>query len=312
MADKTGYERYGLTGNPFRDLSSETLDVIDIFHVNQPVDDVLDQMRSEIIEKENKAVVVLLAELGAGKTERLLMIQEEARRKDNFCVMRSVTRETKWVAKGVADSILEELKKSKKKKMVQPRWISKIKKISRTAHKDYDPELAGKAIAEALNSSAPSFLLLNDIHGLETGQDTPAFLNTLHALFDSIEPGVMIVMTSDMEYYNGLVAQDKSLAARVNRILVIPPLSDKEASLMIAKRLLAKRVVKEMNPFYPFTESSIAEINQMARGNPREVLKMADQVMEQAMRRKTIQIDEDLVQAVLELSIVPSSAVYTV
>lgn len=302
MAERTGYERYGLTGNPFRDLSSETLDVIDIFHVNQSMDPALDQMRSEVMEMENKAVVVLLAELGAGKTERLLLIQEEARRKGYFCVLRNITRETKWVAKGVAESLLEEGKRANKKKMVQPRWLAKVKKLYRTAHKSYDPEWAGEVIAEALNGSAPAFLLLNDIHGLESGQDTPTFLNTLHAIFDNLEPGVMVVMTSDTNYFKENIAKDESLVARINRIFVVPPLNDKEASLMIAKRLLAKRVVKEMASFYPFTESSIAEMNRRAEGNPREILKMADQVLEVAVRKKTIQIDEDLVSSVLDPS----------
>jgi hypothetical protein len=186
--------------------------------------------------------------------------------------------------------------------MVQPRWLAKLKKLYRTAHKSYDPEWAGEVIAEALNGSAPSFLLLNDIHGLESGQDTPTFLNTLHAIFDNLEPGVMVVMTSDTNYFKDNIAKDESLVARINRIFVVPPLSDKEVALMIAKRLLAKRVVKEMASFYPFTESSIAEINRRAEGNPRELLKMADQVLEVTVRKKAIQIDEDLVRLVLDPS----------
>jgi len=35
------YDRYGLTGNPFRDLSNESIEDVELFHVNLPVDEVL-------------------------------------------------------------------------------------------------------------------------------------------------------------------------------------------------------------------------------------------------------------------------------
>ena len=70
--EKSGYERYGLTGNPFRDLTSDSIEDVEIFHVKQQIDGELNELIEEVEAKENKAVVMLLADLGAGKTERLI------------------------------------------------------------------------------------------------------------------------------------------------------------------------------------------------------------------------------------------------
>jgi hypothetical protein len=48
-----------------------------------------------------------------------------------------------------------------------------------------------------------------------------------------------------------------------------------------------------MQPIYPFTEEAIRVMNENAKGNPRELLKVADTVIDYASRRKTVQIGED-------------------
>ncbi len=55
--EKSGYERYGLSGNPFRDLSSENLEDVELYHVNQSIDKDLSGIVDEIFGKENKAVI---------------------------------------------------------------------------------------------------------------------------------------------------------------------------------------------------------------------------------------------------------------
>jgi len=46
---KGGYERYGLTGNPFRDLSSDSIENVDIFHVHQSIDDSITNIMEEVV-----------------------------------------------------------------------------------------------------------------------------------------------------------------------------------------------------------------------------------------------------------------------
>ena len=80
------YERYGLTSNPFRDLASESLDDVEVYHVNLDVDRTLDTIKQEVLEKENRAAVALVGLHGAGKTERLLVAQSEGKERKAFVV----------------------------------------------------------------------------------------------------------------------------------------------------------------------------------------------------------------------------------
>lgn len=297
--DKTGYERYGLTGNPFRDLSSESLDNVEIFHVRQKADDELRGIMEEIVAKENKAVVALLGGLGAGKTERLLMLEAEAQRKGVFMVMRNITAETRWVVKVVCEGMIEAAKGKKKGLFSSSGWQRDLAKIAKNIAKGYDPEQAGMAIADALNRNAPSILMLNDLHVLQRDEDTDRFMHALHVIFDRIDKGVMVMLTSDAGYFDYLMIGKESLSARINKRIAIQPLSVQEACLMIAKRLLSKRVVEDMQPLYPFTEQSVMAMNASVKGNPRELLKAADKVIDQAATKRIIQVDEEFVRSVL-------------
>jgi hypothetical protein len=300
MAEKSGYERYGLTGNPFRDLSSENLEFVEIFHVNQSIDVDLEQIRVEVEEKENKAIILIIAKLGAGKTERLLLIQNSAIKKKHFCVYRNITPETRWVIQGLAKSMLEEIKKRKVGGITQPKWLRDLKRLQKNSEKGYDPEFAGKTISQVLNNNTPAYLLLNDMHGLETTKDMDNFLQTLNIIFDLIGPGVMIIISSDDGFFEELIQSMSSMRSRINRLIYVPNLTNSEAGLMIAKRLLAKRVVAEMQPLYPFTEEAIAVMNSEVQGNPRKMLKLADIIMDYSIKRRVVQINEDTVNQAIE------------
>ena len=301
--EKTGYERYGLTGNPFRDLSSESIENVEIFHVPQAIDSDIQSMTDEVLAKENKAVIALLGSLGSGKTERLLILKNQANQEKALWAMCNITSETKWVVIAVAEEIMKSAKLgSFSRVLAAPAWYKDLNRVVKSAVKGYDPEKAGMAIVNALNQNAPSFLLLNDLHNLEKGEDSARFLKVLHVMFDHIDKGVMVMMASSESYFDYITSGQESLLSRVNKRLVIQPLSNQEANLMIAKRLLAKRVVEDMPALYPFSESAIPEMNQAAKGNPRELLKIADKVIDDAAKKKLIQINGDIVKGVLSMS----------
>lgn len=297
---KSGYERYGLRSNPFRDLSSESLESVDIFHIEQPFDDELDRMKEEVMYKENKAVVAILGGLGAGKTERLLLAASEAKQNDVFFVLRNMTFETKWIVEGILELILKHNTLGFFERVfTAPKWYKAVVKKKKHAQKAYDPEEAGRVIAHALNENAPAFLLMNDFHHLQHAADAERFLHVLHVLFDHIDPGVMVMISSDTEYFTNLMQRHHSLNERINRQLMVPPLSDEEAQLMIAKRLLEKRLVDDVDPLYPFSPDAIGVLNDEAEGNPRHLLKLADVVIDHAAKRRIITIDEGVVLEVI-------------
>src|SRR5690348_7912344 len=80
------YDRFGLTGNPFRDLSSESLEDIEIFHVRLQVDEILRGIKEDVLEKENRAVVAIVGPLGSGKTQRLRLAAAEGKERGAFTV----------------------------------------------------------------------------------------------------------------------------------------------------------------------------------------------------------------------------------
>ncbi len=297
---KTGYERYGLSGNPFRDLSSENLEDIELYHVTQSVDADIQSIRDEALEKENKAVIALLGGLGAGKTERLLLLKKEAMKKGAFWAMGGVTTETSFMIRGILESILENSKAMKKSKFVTPLWLRKVQKSYKRVLKEYDPDEVGSTIANAMNANAPSFLLINDLHRLPEKEDMEQFLQTLYVITNKIQPGVLVVLSGDERYFQGVMIGHPTLNERINRKLVIPRLTNQEASLVVAKRLLAKRLVDDMDALYPFTPEAIGALNAATKGNPRMLLKFADHLIDNAVKARVVQIDDDIVKVMFE------------
>jgi hypothetical protein len=127
-------------------------------------------------------------------------------------------------------------------------------------------------------------------------------METLHAIFDQIDKGVLVMMTSDQGYFDYLMIGRNSLTSRINKRIVLQPLSGQEACLMIARRMLPRRVVEDMQALYPFNDKAVIAMNQHVNGNPRELLKLADRVIEEASLKRIIQVDEEFVDSVLGAS----------
>lgn len=293
---KDTYERFGLTGNPFRDLASETIDLVDIFHVDQEIDEELKEILDEISEKENKATIAILGSLGVGKTERLMLISNYAKKKELFYIFRTMTPETKWAVKGMLDHILEEAPLTAFEKFVNaPKWFVEMKKVSKRIQKGkgHDPVNTGKLIAESLNRKSPSFLLINDLQAIPKSKDLSDFMQTLYVVINNIEPGVLVAITSNKYFFDDLMKDNEAFNQRINRKFLIEGLSPKQAEHLIAKRLLARRLTEDLGLVYPFTKDSVKVINDEAMGNPRQVLKIADSIMDHASKAKTVEIGQE-------------------
>jgi hypothetical protein len=298
----TSYDRYGLTSNPFRDLSSESLEDVEIYHVNLDVDRSLDTIKEEIFDKENRALVALVGLHGAGKTERLLVAQADAREHKAFCVYFDITTKSTWVMRGIAQAIHKSAKLGGFARIFSsPRWLREISALERVKDTGYDPVKAGRALAEALNANAPAMLLLNDMHNLSSSPELAVFSKTLQELVDAIKPGVLVMFGAFPSFMLQLATDQPPLTSRINRTLILPRVSPEEASLLVAKKLLAKRLVEGLDPLYPFDPEAIMRLNQIAVGNPRRLLEMCDVALEYAVARRAYRIDVDIVRsAILE------------
>jgi len=115
----------------------------------------------------------------------------------------------------------------------------------------------------------------------------------------AIKPGVLVMFSCYASYLAWLTINQPAFASRVNRAIPLVALSEDEARLVLAKKLLAKRIVEELEPTYPFDRSAVHEINLAARGNPRRLFELADIVLERAVATRAYQIDGDMVRSTL-------------
>ncbi len=296
----TTYERYGLTGNPFRDLASENLENVTIYHVNQDVDDTLRTIKDEVFDKENRAVVAIIGELGAGKTERLLVTLAEAKERSAFSVYFDVTTKTQWVLQGLAQEFTQAAKAAKLVKMFgAPAWLRPVARLARIKDEKYDPKAAGRALGAALNGAAPSFLLLNDVHNLIESKEANSFARVLQELTDVVKPGVLVMFTCYSSYLAWLTVNFPALASRINRTFLLKNLTDDEAAAILAKKLLVKRVVEDLDPIYPFDRDAVRQLNAVAKGNPRRLLEFADLAIEYGIAHRAYRVDSEVIQAIL-------------
>jgi type II secretory pathway predicted ATPase ExeA len=294
------YDRYGLTSNPFRELAAESLSDVEIYHVRTRIDEAIASIKDEVLEKENRAVVALVGPLGAGKTQRLLLAASEGRERKAFVVYFEVTQKTAWVLKGLAQEFQDAAKKGGlSKTFSSPPWYREIGGLLSLKDQSYDPVKAGKTIAKALNESAPAFLLLNDLHNLTSTPEAVAFSRTLQEIADSIKPGVLVMFGAYPTYMEALSRAQPALVSRINRTFSLPALTDEEAGLLLAKKLLAKRLVEELEPLFPFEKGAVELLNRTVGGNPRRLLEIADRVLEYGVEHRSYRIDAEVVEAVL-------------
>lgn len=292
------YERYGLTGNPFRELASENLDDVTIYHVNQAADAALRTLQDEVLERENRAVVAITGVQGSGKTERLLVADAEARDRKAFHVYFDISSKTPWVLRGLAAAFLRAARDAGHVKMLgSPGWLRPLAALAKSKGEAYDPNVAGRNLGEALNATAPSFLLLNDVHNLVEMREVDMFAKTLEEISGVMKPGVLLMFTCYASYLAWLNVNHPSLASRINRSIQLQTFSDAEARLVLAKKLLAKRIVEELEPTYPFDQEAVHELNSQARGNPRKLLEYADAALERGVGTRAYQIDGELVRS---------------
>ena len=268
--------------------------------MNQETDQNLRTIKDEVYDKENRAVVVIIGELGAGKTERLRVTAAEAKEQHVFCVYFDITEKTPGALRGLA---VEFRKAAQEFGLIKtfggPGWVRPMQALEKLKDEKYDPSEAAEAIARALNESAPALLLLNDVHNLIDSREVDSFVKVLQEVSDAIKPGVLVMFTCYTSYLAWLTVNHPAFAQRINRKFLLRRLSDDEAALLLAKKLLAKRVVEDLDPTYPFDSEAVASLNAAANGNPRRLLELADLAIEYALAHRAYRVDVETVKAVV-------------
>ncbi len=301
------YDRYGLTGNPFLDLASESLEDIGLFHVNLKLDETLRVLKDEIFDKESRAMVALVGPLGSGKTERLRLAASEANQHKAFSVYVDVAEDSARTLHALAQAFGEAAKATGQWKTFSgPKWLGKVTALRKIKGNSYDPTVIGKTLSQALNESAPAFFLLNDLHNIRQAADAVAFAKILQEMSDGIRPGALMMVGSYFEYFERLVKAVPALGTRINRTIPLPRLTDDEAILLLAKKLASKRLVEGLDPLYPFSKEAMVLLNHAAAGNPRRLLSVADLTLQYGVDHRAYRIDQEVVRAAHPVSAAPA------
>ena len=69
-----------------------------------------------------------------------------------------------------------------------------------------------------------------------------------------------------------------------------------ESSLFIAKRMLEKRMVDNLDPLHPFSKEGLEVLNERVSGNPRNLLKLSSFILDTAADARIMTISEDFVK----------------
>lgn len=302
MLQQRGYERFGLTQNPFQDLTSDNAEGVPETHVDQDVDKFLRGVMEDVVDGRRKATIALIGPMGAGKTQRLRVAQAEAAASNVPAVYFQITHSAEQTLLGIADAIRRETEPGAFGKfMGGPKSHQELKTLKRRMKRGFDPEAVGRILAQALNEAAPCFLLLNDLQHLEASDEMDKFVKTLHAVQNEIRRGVMVLVTCYPQTFRRLEQQHPAVTTRFDRRLAVRGLDEREAALMLGKRFLQNRLVEDLDPLYPFTEPAVARITAAAASNPRRLLKIASRVLEQATAQRAYHVDVEQVEAVLEV-----------
>ncbi len=116
-----------------------------------------------------------------------------------------------------------------------------------------------------------------------------------------MKPGVLIMFVCYPSYLAWLTVNLAPFASRINRSFRLPGLTTDEASLLLAKKMLPKRLVEDLDPIYPFDRESVAALNEAAGGNPRRLLELADLAIEFGVAHRLYRVDTNVVRVVQPL-----------
>ncbi len=258
---QAGYLKWLLVGNPFAQLSSEGLDEVSPFHVETDLDRELREIVVKALEKEEKAVVVLVGEFGSGKTQRLRFLAEQINWAERIYVK---IDSDDWA--DVARSIVGAIRSGILDKIL----------LRRAEEGLSDPVRVAKEVALELNRRDRVLLMLDEIENVLMGtrKDAVAFARFLRELHQRLEGGKVILIACVPDAIRAIGSFLERLGARILRVGPVSP----EAAQEIIKRRMAHYRVEDrtpINPYYPFTERVVRLIAEKAGYNPRSMIRIA-------------------------------------
>lgn len=289
--------------NPFlRSSIIELEDPSSIFS-KQWVDDILDSLAAEAMSGVASSFVALTGPPGSGRSLRLHLLKYSYTKAEldsiykeisvmegpdiiddilitSYELSRSITKALKKVLLGMPESLTDE----------------------ELDHLKSSPADAGRMIARALDSIAPSALLLDDVHNMLYADERWSFFffEMIREIVSVMPEGILVVMAMSDESYEELDKRFPALTSRVHERIAIPPLTDEEAINLVSKRLSKFRSGEPESPLDPLTEDVILAANKVAEGNPARLLDLLSKSLDVAVILGRNRVDMYVFEKVLD------------
>lgn len=292
MENLPDYSRFHLRINPFTQLSSEGIQNVEEVHVSQSVDSRIAEAIANVMEGASLAIN-LVGDLGTGKTQRLKGVQS---------VIENAGGVALYLKVDSSDIIRTTLDMFRDFQPVQPQgFFSSLKSRRKDTYvltrENYDSSELGDALKENMSRYPLSCLLLDEMENimLASDKDLILFFEMLRQFISAMPSGCLFIAASTPEGFNRMQELFPAFVVRFHYQLRSEGLSDEEAVDLARKRLEKERKTgkESLNPVYPFEESAIHLANDMAKGNPRILLRVLQIVLSSAACDELVDLVDD-------------------
>ncbi|HII95840.1 MAG TPA: ATPase [Candidatus Methanofastidiosum sp.] len=328
----SSYERFGLEKNPFTDLSSEAIRDIEKIHVSQEIDSRIADILSDVIGESSGIALSLVGPLGSGKTQRLKgahkLIQESGgmsiyQKIDSNDIIKTTLdifsyfseyEEEEQPLEEVAVTEESELGEASYEQLYPEEKLSFFQKIKRffsrgdktapiveeyedseLTRANYNSQDIGNQLIDYLGEYKRSALIVDEMENILTASNTDLilFFEFLREFISNMPESSVFIMACTNNAYERIREINPAFIARLHNELFSEPLSDERAIKLVQKRLEYNRRKSIINPLFPFEESAIVLANSMAKGNPRDLLKLLHTTLFTATRDNFVEFIDD-------------------
>ncbi len=291
MENPPDYSRFHLKTNPFTQLSSEGIKNVEEVHISQRVDSRIAEAIANVMEGASIAMS-LVGDLGTGKTQRLKGIAHVI--EDAGGVGAYLKVDSSDIIRTTVD-IFKDFVPAESPGFFS--FLKSKKDTYRLTIENYDSSELGESLRESLGQYALSALLLDEMENimLAPEKELILFFEMLRQFISAMPPGCLFMTASTPEGFARMQELFPAFVVRFHYHLHSEPLSDTDAEELIRKRLEIQRESgkEPLNPVYPFEESAIQLANDMAKGNPRILLRILQIVSSSAACDELVDLIDD-------------------
>jgi hypothetical protein len=291
MENPPDYSRFHLKANPFTILSSEGIKDIEEIHVSQSADSRIAEAIANV-EKGASIAMVLVGDLGTGKTQRLRGISHLIKDQGGMAIYLKV--DSSDIIRTTVDIFNYFLPEG------QPGFFSRFRRskdLYVLSRENYDSSELGDSLKENMGAYGLSALLLDEMENIMIASEKELilFFEMLRQFISAMPPGCLFIVASTPEGFSRMQELFPAFVARFHYQLRSEGLSEEEAVEMARKRLEKEREPgrEALNPVYPFDESAIILASDMAKGNPRIVLRILQIVLSSAACDELVDLIDD-------------------